>query len=357
MENLCLEKGLMGSVVNVIDYSKKLRTQKMSLPTIDVSPLITDGANKLTVGREIHQACREYGFFYIVGHDIPVDLQGELESISRQFFNLPEDKKLQIAMEKGGRAWRGYFTVGSELTSGRPDLKEGLYFGEELPLDDVRVKSGMPLHGGNLFPDIPGFKQTILDYLRGMRQLGHAIMKGIALSLQLPENHFEESITSDPLILFRIFNYPAESSILKPDVQWGVGEHTDYGVLTILKQDSVGGLQVLSNENWINAPYLENSFVCNIGDMLDKMTGGYYKSTPHRVLSNPVKSRLSFPFFFDPNFNAIPGQIDLSHLEQHQTEVYKRWDNADIQAYSGTYGNYLLNKIGKVFPWLSDNLN
>lgn len=104
-----------------------------------------------------------------------------------------------------------------------------------------------------------------------MTQLGHTLMTGIALSLGLDESYFVDRYTFDPLTLFRIFNYPPHP-INKPE-NWGVGEHTDYGVLTILKQDHSGGLQVKSQSNWIDAPPVPGSFVCNIGDMLDRMTG------------------------------------------------------------------------------------
>ncbi|GJM28153.1 MAG: iron/ascorbate oxidoreductase [Cyclobacteriaceae bacterium] len=328
----------------------------MQIPLVDIEPLSSPSGDTSQVAKEIHRACREHGFFYVVGHGVSKKLQDSLESLSWKFFNQPEQVKSQIAMELGGKAWRGYFPVLSELTSGKPDIKEGLYFGEELSAHDPRVKSGLPLHGANLFPDIPDFKQSVIDYLNSMSQLGRLLMRGIAISLDLPDKHFEQTIMSDPLILFRIFHYPAKSSVTDPDAHWGVGEHTDYGVLTILKQDAVGGLQVFNKNRWIDAPYLENSFVCNIGDMLDRMTGGYYRSTPHRVQSNTNKGRLSFPFFYDLNFTAVPADLNLKHLGQERALSYTRWDQSDIQSYTGTYGQYLIQKVGKVFPMLKDNL-
>ena len=116
--------------------------------------------------------------------------------------------------------------------------------------------------------------------------LGHRVMEGIAGSLDLPADYFARRYTADPLILFRIFNYPSRPIPAGLDVRDGVGEHTDYGLLTLLRQDSVGGLQVHAKSGWIEAPPVPDSFVCNIGDMLDRMTGGLYKSTPHRVRLN-----------------------------------------------------------------------
>ncbi len=318
------------------------------LPIIDVEPLLIGTGDRNTAA-QIAQACRESGFFYIVGHHVDEQLQVELEDVSRSFFSEDLEKKLDIGMEKGGRAWRGYFPIGGELTSGKPDLKEGLYFGEELDANHPLVTAGTPMHGPNLFPDIPLFRETVLAYISAMTSLGHALMKGIALSLGLNEFYFAERYTHDPLILFRVFNYPADPTTAEGQ-GWGVGEHTDYGLLTILKQDRTGGLQVRSKSGWIDAPPIQGSFVCNIGDMLDRMTGGLYRSTPHRVKSPIEHDRLSFPFFFDPNFNAEVTAIDLERSIEDDKD--KRWDRASVHDFGGTYGEYLLNKVSKVFPQL-----
>ena len=320
------------------------------IPIIDIQPLISGTGQRQAVAEQIGQACRRNGFFYIVGHDINEELQHRLERLSRQFFAQNIETKLAIRMAKGGRAWRGYFPVGNELTSGKPDLKEGLYFGAELPDDHPLVKAGVPMHGANLFPaNIPHLRETVIEYMKAMTQLGHQLMAGIALSLDLNEAYFAERYTAEPLTLFRIFNYPPNAA---PDreAQWGVGEHTDYGLLTILRQDQSGGLQVQSNAQWIDARPVANSFVCNIGDMLDRMTGGLYRSTPHRVQNNSGDDRLSFPFFFDPNFNAEIKPIPTSR--QASEDKRERWDQQSIHEFRGTYGEYLLSKVAKVFPEL-----
>ena len=194
---------------------------------------------------KIGTACRDCGFFYVVGHGVDEDLQRRLEESSRWFFAQDPKTKLEIEMSRGGRAWRGYFPVGAELTSGRPDLKEGIYFGAELEDDHPLVAAGTPLHGRNLFPSgMPQFRAIVLDYLAAMTKLGHTLMAGISLSLGLEESYFADRYTSDPLILFRIFNYPPPPAGVEYEAHLGVGEHTDYGLLTILKQDMSGGLQI-----------------------------------------------------------------------------------------------------------------
>jgi len=149
-----------------------------------VAPLVAGIGDRASVAARIGQACRNTGFFYVVGHGIDEGLQRRLEEWSRRFFAQDLQTKMDIAMERGGRAWRGYFPVGAELTSGRPDVKEGIYFGAELSPDHPRVKDGTPLHGPNLFPrNMPELRDVVLAYMDGMIELGHALMQGIALSL------------------------------------------------------------------------------------------------------------------------------------------------------------------------------
>ena len=324
---------------------------KNSIPIINVAPLVTQQGDRAAIAAELRKACSEFGFFYIVGHSISEELQGRLEKYSQQFFAQPKEEKMKIKMALGGRAWRGFFPVGDELTSGKPDLKEGLYLGVELDENDPRVRAGRPLHGRNLFPEnMPGFKKTILEYINELEKLGHQLMEGLSLSLGLKADYFNEHYTSDPLCLFRIFHYPYSEKKPAAEIQWGVGEHTDYGVLTILKQDDAGGLQIKSKGGWIAAPVVPGAFVCNIGDMLDRMTGGYYRSTPHRVLNRAGKGRFSFPFFFDPNWEAEIHPIPLNGLEEITDNKSERWDGASVHEFSGTYGDYILKKVGKVFP-------
>lgn len=321
----------------------------IALPIIDLSPFVRGHGDRAKVGAQIAAACADAGFFYVVGHGVDETLQARLEALSRVFFAQDVGYKMRLHMSRGGRAWRGYFPVGAELTSGRPDAKEGLYFGAELDNDHPLVRVGTPLHGPNLFPEIDGFRETVLAYLTAMTQLGHTLMAAIARSLDLEESFFHTRYTGDPLVLFRIFHYPPDDG----SAAWGVGEHTDYGVLTILKQDDAGGLEVKSPRGWIAAPPVPGSFVCNIGDMLDRMTGGRYRSTPHRVVNRSGRGRLSFPFFFDPNFHAAVEPLPLCPGSLPVDDRHERWDGASVHEWSGTYGEYLIAKVSKVFPQLS----
>jgi isopenicillin N synthase-like dioxygenase len=331
-----------------------------SLPVIDVAALAAAAAAPapapvpapvpaaaLAVAGQIQQACREHGFFYVTGHGVPDALLAELAEASAEFFALPVEDKLEISMERGGRAWRGYFPLGGELTSGQPDLKEGLYFGAELPGDDPRVQAGLPFHGPNLFPrQVPRLRDLVLPYLDAMTALGQSVLAGIALSLGLEARYFADGYTADPTVLFRIFSYPPSPPGFRG---WGVGEHTDYGLLTLLAQDDSGGLQVAGPHGWIDAPPVPGTFVGNIGDMLDRLTGGWYRSTPHRVRNVSGRTRLSLPFFLDPGF---ADEVPPLPARAADDDGRRRWDGQDLRAFTGTYGDYLLGKVGKVFPQL-----
>ena len=190
------------------------------LPIIDVAPLVTGQGDVRAVAAAIDAACRAHGFFYIAGHGVPAALEQRLDDAARAFFALPDAQKAAMAMDKGGRAWRGWFPFEGELTSGRADRKEGIYFGAELDRSDPRVRAGIPLHGPNLFPaEVPELRGAVLDHLdahdprRPRRAPGHGARP------RPRREWFHDNLTADPLVLFRIFRYPPEAGVVEPN--WG----------------------------------------------------------------------------------------------------------------------------------------
>src|SRR5262249_51657125 len=158
-----------------------------------------------------------------------------------------------------------------------------------------------------------GLRDAVLAYIRAVTDVGHRLLRGVSRALALDDDWFDRHLTASPTILFRIFRYPP----LPPDARnWSVGEHTDYGLLTILAQDAHGGLEVRGPDGWVAAPPVPDAFVVNLGDMLERMTGGRYRSTPHRVRNTGGADRLSMPLFLDPAWDAdvrpIPG-ADAAH--------------------------------------------
>ena len=282
------------------------------LPVIDMSALFDPAPEgRASIAAQIAEACEAHGFFYLTGHGVAPSVLADLEAASHHFFALPETEKLEIAMARGGRAWRGYFPVGGELTSGRPDLKQGLYLGTDLPADHPRVRAGLPLHGANLWPaQVPELRTAAEAYMAGATRAAALLMEAFSLSLGLDADYFRSVYTAEPTVLFRIFHYPAQG----PDGtdwtrSWGVGEHTDYGLLTLLAQDRHGGLQVKGPAGWIEAPPLEGALVCNIGDMLMRWSDDQLPSNFHRV-RNPQPheyqgARYSLAFFCQANEDAV----------------------------------------------------
>jgi len=323
------------------------------LPLVDVSALLDPGASEVStaaVGREVDAACRDTGFLLVTGHGIDRALRDDLEHLSREFFAQPEDAKAQIAMARGGLAWRGWFPVGGELTSGRPDQKEGVYFGTERDATDPRVLARPPLHGPNLFPAEPAeLREVVLRWIDEVAALGQALLGGVALGLGLDRDWFARHLTADPTVLFRVFHYPPGDTD-----SWGVGEHTDYGLITLLAQDHHGGLQVRSRGAWIDVPADPYVFVVNIGDMLERMTRGGYRSNPHRVRNLSRADRLSFPLFLDPSWDATVTPLpETVFADLPDDDSAARWDGQSVHAWEGVYGDYLTAKVAKVFPGLA----
>ncbi len=319
----------------------------MALPVIDVEALRGDAEVKV-----LRLACEEAGFFFIANHGVEPGLEARLETLTHELFALPREALERISMTRGGLAWRGWFPVGGELTSGMPDLKEGVYFGDELGADDPRVQARLPMHGRNLFPrELPALREVVLEWMVAQRGLAARVLRGLARSLDLPAGHFEADLTAQPLSLFRIFHYPPPSDAEVG--HWGVGEHTDYGLLTVLKQDDCGGLEVKMPRGWVDAVPISGTFVCNLGDMLDRMTGGRYRSTPHRVRNRAGRGRFSWPFFFDPSFDRQVRPLPGATVRPAAQDAAERWDRASVHTLTGTYGDYLLRKVAKVFPSLA----
>ena len=321
-----------------------------ALPLIDIGPLLEPGGDHLDVAQRIDDACRRFGFFRITGHGVPAARLVELDRLSRRFFAEPDDVKAVIAMIHGGAAWRGWFPVGGELTSGRPDHKEGVYFGAELPPDHPAVVAGRPLHGANLFPaSIPSLRPAVLGWIDAMADLGATLLRAIAVGLGLEADWFARHVTADPTVLFRIFRYPPDPPEGR---KWGVAEHTDYGLLTILATDDHDGLQVHAPGGWIDVPSDPGVFVVNLGDMLDRMTEGRYRSTPHRVRNTSGADRLSYPCFIDPSWDAVCPVLPLVGSPPAD-DAARRWDGRSVRAWDGTYGEYLTAKVAQVFPALA----
>jgi len=175
----------------------------------------------------------------------------------------------------------------------------------ELPEDDPDYLAGNIMLGPNVWPDnLPGFREEVYDYYEAVHQLGVTMFRAFEMTLGLPQGWFDDKITR-PMGQLRLIYYPPQEGPIDPD-QIGIGAHTDYECFTLLLQDQVGGLQVGNREGeWIKATPIPGAIVINIGDMLMRWTNGEFVSTPHRVINDTGKERVSFPFFFGANYDCV----------------------------------------------------
>jgi isopenicillin N synthase-like dioxygenase len=315
------------------------RISATNLPVIDIGGLRSDQrADRQAVGARLREACLDKGFFYIRNHGISEELARAVFAEAAGFFALPAAEKALLDKARSG-ANRGYEPLkGQTLEAGAPpDLKEGFYIGPEHAADDPRVLAGRFNHGPNQWPqNRPEFRRSMEAYFAAMLDLGHCLMRGVALSLDLPEDHFAAFCT-DPMATLRLLHYPPQPADADP-AQKGAGAHTDFGGLTLLRQDDVGGLQVWdqSTEGWIHADPLPGTYVVNLGDMIARWTNDRYRSTLHRVLNASGRERYSIPFFYVGRFDHMveclptclqPGEqpkYPATTVEAHLQDMYRR---------------------------------
>ena len=308
------------------------------LPIIDVSGLRHgDRSRRADVADAIRTACLDKGFFYITGHGVAENLIKSIFAEAARFFALPLESKMALDKARS-KANRGYEPLaGQRLEAGTPpDLKESFFIGEDAAASDPRVLAGQFGRGPNQWPkELPGFKSAVAPYFAEMRKLGALMYGGLALSLGLDETYFD-AFYGDPLNTLRMIHYPPQPANPEPD-QKGCGAHTDFGGITLLLQDAVGGLQVWdSSDGWIDARPVEGTFVVNLGDFVSLWTNNKYRSTLHRVINSSGRERYSIPFFVngDPDFSVscIPICLDpgetpkfaATTIAEHFTAMYRK---------------------------------
>lgn len=265
--------------------------------------------------RALGQCCRETGFFLLRGHGVSDGLIADVFGLSATFFTQPEALKapLSISTNPHNRGWAYMGSEGLDEASGQKDRKEAFNIGFDLSANDPRVLRGEAFRGVNLWPDLPRFRETMLDYYAQAHALGVALLGMIARDLGLPSDHFTPHFT-EPMAILRLLSYPAASG---QQGEIGAGAHTDYGALTLLLTDGAPGLQVRPRGgDWQDVPHVDGAFVVNIGDCLMRWSNDRYVSTPHRVLP-PPRARKSVAFFLDPNPDSViaclPGTGDAKY--------------------------------------------
>ena len=313
-----------------------------ALPGVDMAPLRLDpdgSAADATIDA-LRRACRDRGFFSLVGHGVDVEVSDAVLAASRGFFALPEQDKLAIENVRSPQ-FRGYTRVGQEQTNGRPDRREQLDVGVERP---PRVpRPGDPAYWGLLGPNqwpaaLPWLRDVVVAYMDELERIAMVLVRALARSLGQPADHFDQSFAREPSAHLKIIRYPPVN--LASDQ--GVGAHKDYGYLAILLQDETGGLQVGAPGGFVDVAPVRGSFVCNIGEMFEVTSGGYYEATVHRVVSPSGRDRISVPYFFAPRLDAALGPVVLPPALAAEVGPDRRAGSDPASPISVEYGYHAL---------------
>jgi len=286
-----------------------------TIPTIDLSAYLQhpNSSDADTVVEQIRTACATSGFFQLIGHGIPKSLQQQAFTAAKTFFHLSDEEKRKLS----GKPGRGYELIGTQFleVGKKPDLKEGFFVGREIA--DVKPPF-RPFQEPNIWPStdlIPNsqFKNPLLEYHRALSDLSFVLMRILASGMKNFDTSVFAEFCRDPIASIRLLHYPPHPDIEDPTLV-GTGAHTDFGAITLLLQDGNSGLQVLHRDTskWVDVAPREDSYVVNVGDMLDVWTNGAYKSTVHRVINTSGGERYSIPFFLDGNADCKIESLDDS---------------------------------------------
>ncbi|KAK9709435.1 hypothetical protein K7432_009044 [Basidiobolus ranarum] len=304
-----------------------------AIPVLDLSLWTSDDpAHKATFLKELRHALIHVGFFYVSNHAVSPDLTKNILAQSKEFFDLPLEEKRSLEIENSPQ-FRGYTAMKNEVTDHKLDNREQIDFGSELPVKtDLNGDSPafLRLTGPNQWPKkdlLPNFKPTVLQFMKETERISLSLVQAIAETLGLPANFLESTFNTEPYYRLKVVRYPSMGDpVDQPEEHGlGVGPHKDYGFLTILLQDNVGGLQIQTQQGeWIDAPSIPDTFVVNIGEAFERLTQRCYVATTHRVLNNRSgKDRFSVPFFFNPSLDAtVPDIIVPEDILAESSKTY-----------------------------------
>lgn len=289
------------------------RTEQMTefsdIPVLDLASLISD-ADTSNLAVEFAKVYSETGFSYVVNHGVDPSLRVAVFAAAKRFHALPEAEKKEISLN---HLHRGYIAINTS-TDVNSDLAEVTKPNQSssfmMMREDAEVDPNVYLSGPNQWPELIGFREACEVYVGAMTSLGYKLMR-LALEAIGAKDHSILNAFQLPTIWLRLLHYPPQSQKAPRDL-FGSAPHKDFGCLTLLAQDEVGGLQVKTPSGvWVDAPPIENTFVVNVGDMLHRMSNEKLLSTPHRVINATGTERYSVPFFFDPHVTSeivpLPG--------------------------------------------------
>jgi isopenicillin N synthase-like dioxygenase len=279
-----------------------------SIPVVDIGGLYSsDPAARKEAAARLGAACDDIGFFYAVNHNVAVETIDRAVAMADRFFALPEGERLKIKANSNNRGYRDVWD--SVHRNGKTNAKDSFDLGFPVTADDPEVKAGTPFYAPNLWPEMPGFREAVEAYYMETYRLGMKILEGFAIHLGKPDDFFTRHFTK-PVADMVINHYLGSAGLHVSDQ--ASGPHTDHGIVTILWQDSLGGLEVMGKDGqWISAAPLRGSFVINIGELMKRWTNGRFKATVHRVVHLRDMPRYSMPLFCNPDFRTMVDPRDL----------------------------------------------
>ncbi|KAH7305524.1 2OG-Fe(II) oxygenase superfamily protein [Stachybotrys elegans] len=314
---------------------------RSEIPMIDLSHLRGTAEQRRALSQTFRDAAENTGFFYIKNHGIPRETVQAAFKQAQTFFTQPVELKSLVAQSKS-KHFNGWAERHATRINPREarDRREGFTFRynprydpETKDLDAIPEEVKPWLRGEEMVWDgtshIPKFKEEMLEYWRSCLTLARDMIQIFAMALDCPEDYFN-SVTSYPGS-DGVFNYyPKNETQQESEMDPGLGAHTDLQCFTLLWQDNVGGLQVLTKEGqWVNVPPIEDTFVVNIGDYLMRLSNDRFKSTVHRVYSQATVDRYSMPFFFGFNFNekcsVLPTCVDENNPPKYEPISCGEW--------------------------------
>ncbi|GHD00009.1 isopenicillin N synthase family dioxygenase [Zhihengliuella salsuginis] len=292
-----------------------MTTVRTSVPVLDLSAARTaDGRFNPDFIDALRDAAHHVGFFQITGYGARDGQAAELLDTVARFFRLPLEQRLELD-NRNSAQFRGYTRLGKEMTQGRADSREQIDYGPERTAvgSAAEGRSFMKLQGPNQWPEsFPQLERAAMEWSDLMSRVGAELLSAIGVALGLPEDYFDEPFAGTPAWMGKLVHYVG-GQVPEAGTQ-GVGAHADYGFVTMLLQDAIGGLEVqpYGQDEWITVEPIEGALVVNLGEMLEVATNGYLMATIHRVTAPPPGvDRYSVPFFWSPRLDAVIDEVDL----------------------------------------------
>jgi len=301
-----------------------------TIPVIDLGPYLAGETGALDrTATELRHALTEIGFYFIVNHGVPREKIAAMFAQVKRFHDQPLEKKLELKLDQNNTGYlpmRGNTLRTSTVQSGtRPNLNEAFFVKRELAPDHPDVLAGRRFRGLNRWPDgMPGFRDTVLDYCLAMERLVQKIVRIYARALDLPAEYFDAPF-SEPQFSMRMSHYPHQDG--PAEDEFGLAPHTDTSFLTLLAPNEVPGLSIRTQSGkWIDAPAINNAYVVNGGQMLQRWTNDLFLATPHRAINKSGGERYALPFFCDSNIDwpiaAVPTTVGPDRPPKYPTTWY-----------------------------------